>query len=68
MKKILAIILCMIFTWGACVLWNWSEAWAEATDTNPQLFDAFAAIALFAGLACSCWFNEERKKAHGQKA
>lgn len=61
MKKILAILLCIIFTWGACALWNWAEVWAEATDTNAQLFDAFAALSLFAALACSCWFNEERK-------
>ena len=60
-KKILAIVLCFVFTWGACVLWNWAEVWAEATDTNAQLFDAFAAICLFAGLACSCLYFDEKK-------
>lgn len=67
MKKILAILLCIVFTWGACALWNWAEVLAEATDTNAQLFDAFAVICLFAGLICSCWFNEIRKDEKAKK-
>lgn len=63
MKKILAVILCLVFTWGACALWCFAEALAESTDTNAQLFDALAVICLFGGLCCSCWYNDERKNA-----
>ena len=48
-------------------MWNWAEALAEATDTNAQLFDAFAVICLFAGLICSCLYNEARKDEKAKK-
>lgn len=61
MKKIIAIILCMVFAWGSLALWNWAEILAEATDTNAQLFDFFAALCFIVSMCCSCWFNETRK-------
>ena len=61
MKKFIAIILCMVFAWGSLALWNWAEILAEATDTNAQLFDFFAALCFIVALCCSCWFNETRK-------
>ena len=66
MKKILALALCVIFAWGAIALWNWAEAFGKLTDTNAQLFDFFAAIALFSSIICAAWYNDlkNRPKVH----
>jgi hypothetical protein len=58
MKKILTLALCVIFGWGAVALWNFAEPLGELTDTNAQLFDFFAAIALFSSLICASLYTE----------
>ena len=61
-KKILAVVLCVVFTWGACAFWAFAPALADATRTGTTLWDCLAVVSLFAGLCCSCIYNDERKK------
>ena len=61
MKKIIALALCVVFAWGAVALWNWAEPFGELTDTNAQLFDFFAAIAIFVSMGCATWYTQLKK-------
>ena len=61
MKKIIAIIACILCTLGACIVWNEAEVWATATDTNAQLFDCIAVLLLFTALCCSVFYYDQKK-------
>ena len=62
MRKIIAVVSCVLCTLGACALWNYAEILANKLDTNEQFFDFAAIILLFTALCCSCIYNDERKK------
>lgn len=67
MKQALSIILCLLATWGALVLWNWAEVWAIKAQAPVWLFDGAAIILFITGAACSVWFNELCKEKHSRK-
>lgn len=62
MKKIIAVVCCVLFTLGACTVWNYAEVWAKATDTNASLFDCIAVILLFSAMCCSVFYYDQKKK------
>ena len=62
MKKIIAVVACILCTLVACIVWNYAEVLADATDTNAQLFDCGAVILLFTALCCSVFYHDEKKK------
>ena len=61
-KRIISVIACILFTIASCVVWNLAEVWAEATDTNAQLFDCIAVILLFTAMCCSVFYYDQKKE------
>lgn len=62
MKKIIALVACVLLTFASCVVWNMAEIWGKATDTNAQLFDAIAVILLFSALCCSVFYYDKKNE------
>jgi len=61
-KKIIALVSCVLLTFAACVVWNMAPEWGKATDTNVQLFDAIAVILLFTALCCSVFYYDKKNE------
>ena len=67
MKKVISVVLFIVFTWGAIAVWNWADVLAETTQTNAQLFDAIASFLLLLAIVFTCVFNDEQKKSRNAK-
>lgn len=61
-KKIIALVSCVLLTFAACVVWNMAPEWGKVTDTNAQLFDAIAVILLFAAICCSVFYYDKKNE------
>jgi hypothetical protein len=69
MKKILlALTLCVVFTFTAMVSWNWAPQFAQLAHCPTWVFDCIAVVALFSALASPVIFNEGVKEFKGQQA
>lgn len=60
-KKLISIVLCVVFTFGAVLTWDQADVLAERFHTSDNLYEGIATVLIFAALCCSVVFNEERK-------
>jgi hypothetical protein len=65
-KKLISIVLCVVFTFGCVLTWDQADTLAKRFNTSATPYEMAAVVLLFAALCCSVVFNEERKNTANQ--
>lgn len=62
MKKIIAIVLCMLSTWGAIIVWNFADMWSGRIGVSHIWFDLISCILFICGVLTSALANDRKKE------